>query len=301
MTRRFLTAAAWLASVTALAAQTPPGGQPPLGEPTPPAVAPPAAAPAVTAEVWQHLQNWEAVMKTAQNFYCTGTKSIEHKAGARKGIRNYTIDIMCLMPSKSRMNITAVPAPGQKPDPNDYSAYIATENVILEYEGLDKRLTETRLAPGSAKGQLLLDFLSGSITAQAAIDRFAITMRQQDANYIYLELKPKTKQDLEDFETMILVLFRDMPGQAAYLPAQVVLFTNNNQIEETWNFKSPAINIKGVKPEYFEPVAVDAKTWTTVVQNARPRGNNPPPGMPATAVPGPGGRPVVPTPGSPPK
>jgi len=258
--------------------------------------------------LWQHLVNWETVMKDATNFYCVGTKTQETLVGAYKGKRGYKTEIMCQMPSKARMSVTRVAEPGEKPDPDDYAAYIATKSLILEYDGNDKRLIETRLPPGSYKGMLLLDFLSGAITAKAATERFDIKYLGEDANHLHIELKPRTAEDLADFEKMTVILFRNMPGQPAYLPRQVVISKSKGQVQELWDFPKPAINVSGVKESYFDPVPVDKKTWKHLVQNAaapvEPRGKVP--GGPFDlaipgAAPAPGAKPVVPTPGTPPK
>lgn len=306
---RWILATAWAGCATTLLAQAPPAG------PTPPAVAPapaPVPAPAQAAPIdpvlWQHLVNWETVMKGATNFYCVGTKTQETLVGARKGKRSYKTDIMCQMPSKARMNVTALPAPGENGDPNDYAAYIATKSLVLEYDGNDKRLIETRLPPGSYKGMLLLDFLSGAITAKAAAERFDIKFLGEDPNHLHLELKPRTPEDLADFEKMTLVLFRNLPGQPAYLPRQVVISRNKGQEQELWDFPKPAINVNGIKESYFDPVAVDKKTWKHIVQYAAAPGEPGVklPGLPLDlaipgAAPAPGTKPVVPTPGTPPK
>ena len=294
---RWTLAAAWAACAAAtLVAQAPPAG------PAPPATAP-AAAPreALSPALWQHLVNWETVMKGASNFYCEGKKISETKVGVRKGKREMRTEIRCQMPSKARMVLSAIPGPGEKADPNDFDLYIATSNLILEYDGNNKRLTETKLPPGGNKGMLLLDFISGAITARAAAERFDIRLLKEDANYLYLELKPRTAQDLGDFESMVLVLFRNVEGQPAYLPRQVVVMRNKNQEEETWDFPRPAINVQGFGAADFSPAPIDKKTWVTVVQHAAgpaERGLKIP-GMPYDlAVPGPA---AVPTPGVAPK
>ena len=300
---RWTLAAVMTACATALLAQAPPAA------PVPPAAAP-AVAPreALSPALWQHLVNWEAVMKGATNFYCEGKKISETKVGARKGKKESRTEIRCQMPSKARMVLSAIPGPGEKADPNDFDLYIATSSLILEYDGNNKRLIETHLPPGGNKGMLLLDFISGAITARAAAERFDIKLLKEDANYLYLELKPRTPQDLGDFESMVLVLFRNVEGQPAYLPRQVVVMRNKNQDEETWDFPRPAINVQGFGAGDFNPAPIDKKTWTTVVQYAAAPGERglKVPGMPYDlaipgAAPASGGQGVVPTPGVLPK
>lgn len=305
---RWILALAWAGGVTALSAQAPPAAQLPPGQPqtgVPPAPTPtPAPTPAVSPALWQHLVNWETVMKGATNFYCEGKKVQENKVGARKGKKESKTDFRCQMPSKARMLLTAVPGPGEKADANDFDLYIATGTSILEYDGNNKRLIDTRLPPGGTKGMLLLDFLSGAVTARAAVERFEIRLLQEDANYLYLELKPRTAEDLGDFESMILVLFRNLAGQPAYLPRQVVVRRNKDQEEETWDFPRPAINVKGIANADFEPVVVDKKIWNVVLQNAPAQGSRaarPPVAVGAAAIPGSGAPAAVPTPGGPPR
>ena len=280
------------AAVFAQVPQPPGGVQPPMGQvplnlpplpgtapaggaviPTPGAVAPQPAVPQVDPALLQHLQNWEQVMKGAANFYAECGLTRENKL--RKTKADFKGSIMCLKPGKARMRIEAIPAPGAKPDPNDFISYICTPQAVYEYDGSAARLTEVRFPNGASNRNLLLDFMSGSITAKAALDRFSMKILKQDQFYVYIEIKPLTAQDRADFESMILVLFLNTPGQPAYLPRQVVIRKPNGQEEENWDFPRPAINAKGILVEYFEPEK-PFPGWKHEIQNA-PADNQPRP------------------------
>ena len=227
-------------------------------------------------------------MKGANNFYAECGLVRENKL--RKTRTDHKGSIMCLKPGMARMRIEAIPAPGAKPDPNDYLAYICTPTAVYEYDGNATRLTEVRFQASNTTRNLLLDFMSGVITAKSALERFNMKIIKQDQFYVYIEVKPRTAQDMADFETMILVLFLKNGDQPAYLPRQVVIRKSNGQEEETWDFPKPGVNVVGVKPEYFTPVP-PAKGWNHVVQNAPPaNGGAVQPaagaGQPAAPVPG---------------
>jgi TIGR03009 family protein len=301
--RRFSWMVLFVVSSGWLAAQVP--GSPPTGVPLPPAVAPTVpAAPPVDPILMQHLTNWETVMKGAKNFYAKGKYIEEDKV--RKIKTESESEVMCLLPNLARMREEKLPLPNTPKNPQDYTAYIATGNSILEYDGLNLTLTETKLAPGSSKGVLILDFLSGTMTAKEIVTRFQTKILGEDNTFLYLELTALNAEDKSDFDTLVVVLFRNIPNQPAYLPRQIVARLKNGQIEKTWDYPTPAINVNGVLPQYFERVPVDPKVWKLAVRNA-PGRQAPPrnpaiPGNPAMPASIPGSSPVViPTPGLPPK
>ncbi len=241
--------------------------------PTPGAVALQPAVPQVDPALLQHLQNWEQVMKGAANFYAECGLTRENKL--RKTKVESKGSIACLKPGMARMRIEAIPAPGEKLDPKDYVAYICTAQTVYEYVGIESRLTEVRFANGASNRNLLLDFMSGAITAKAALDRFSMKILKQDQFYVYIEIKPLSAQDRTDFESMILVLFLNTPGQPAYLPRTVVIRKPNSQEEETWDFPRPTVNTPSVTLDWFKPVP-PLPGWKHEIQNA-PADNQPRP------------------------
>ena len=277
------------------------GPLPPAAPGVPTAPPAPAVVPAPVAVdpiLMAHLRNWETVMKSADNFYAEVKVARENKV--RKSKTDLVGSIMCKKPGQARMRLEDVVTPGTKPDPFSYIAYIATGKAVWEYSGYDKLVTETRLPEGeTSKGNMLLDFLSGAVSADEAVKRFSIKLLKDDTHYVYLELTSLTDDDKVDFSVMKMVFFKNLPGLPAYLPRQVILTKPNGQEEEVWNFDKVGINVPGIKPEYFTPAPVDPG-WKYVKQDAPRKGQRGlPPAGGGPAIPVGLERPVVPTPGGP--
>lgn len=292
-----LAASAMLMGAVAFAQAPLPPGQP-ITPVAPPA---PAVVPRVVPEdavLIGHLRNWETVMKSAETLYAELKVTRENKV--RKSKNDLSGSVMCKKPGQARMRLEDVVTPGVKPDPFAYLAYIATGKAVWEYSGYDKLVTETLLPEGEkSKGNILLDFLSGSVGADDAMKRFSIKLLKEDAHYVYLELTSVLDEDKVDFSVMKLVVFKNVPGLPAYLPRQIILTKGNGQEEEVWDFIKVGINVNGIKPEYFIPAPVEPG-WKYVKQNA-PKRNLPagapglPVGMQRPVVQTPGGAPLPPT------
>lgn len=257
-----------------------PGG----GAPAAPAVQPAPAA--VDPKLKAHLDNWEATMKGAKDFYseCTRVrKNLLHKTEkAAKG------SVMCLKPNMAYMRVDDVIPAGAPKNPNAYEAYICTGKAIYEYDASAKTVNEYPLPANGASGNLLLDMLSGAITANAALQRFDIRVAKEEAHYLHLELKPKLAEDKVDFEVMTVVLFGgpQLPKEyasLAYLPCVVIMRKNNGQEEETWSFPQPRVNVN-LDPKLFD--AQFPPGWKHVKQQPKPApGAKPPAGPPAASIP----------------
>jgi TIGR03009 family protein len=230
-----------------------------------------------------HLQGWEKATKGAANFYTEC--SLKRTNLALKKETEYTGSIMCLKPNLARMRIDRKPAPGAKPDPNDYTAYICTGQAVYEYDGTAKQVTEIPLRNGGVGDNLLLEFMSGNLTAAQAVQRFAIkTLKPEDQHYIYLDIRPLTPKDKGEFESMILVLFRPTVTGMEYLPRTVVIRKPNGQEEEVWDFPRPAVNVKGIDKAVFQFVP-PPKDWKFQKAGQQPAGPAPAPGQPRVARP----------------
>jgi len=287
-------------TVTLLAqGPVPPAGSVPgvPGGPAAPAVVPgvaPVAAPvAVDPILMGHLRKWEDVFKKADTFY--GEVKVTRENKARKSKQDLKGSIMCKKPGLARMRLEDVPPPGSPADPYGYISFISTGRSIVEYSGYERLVTETILPEGEvSKKNVLLDLLSGVITADAATKRFAIKLLKEDQYYVYLEMQAQTPDDLADFSLMRMVFFKELPGLPAYLPRQIIIHKPNGQEEELWEFEKVGVNVQGIKPEYFQQEPVP-KDWKLVRQNAGPRRAG------ADVVPTGMQRPVVPAPGQPPR
>ncbi len=277
----FILAAALAASPAFAQVPAPPAGQPaPVNPqsgggahiPTPGSGAPIAAtpgAPSLTAApgapldplLAAHLAQWETVMQGATTFYTECTQRVENKVTRKTS--EFTGSIMCMKPNLARMRLDKKPAPGVKPSPNDYTAFICTGQSVYEYDATEKRVTEYKLRNGGVGDNLLLEFISGALKAKDVVERFDLKLLQPtDPNYVFLAIKPRQARDKAEFETMILVLFKpNLPKapEQGYLPRTVVIRKNNGQEEQTWDFPLPRINVKdkdgrdAIRAEFFRP------------------------------------------------
>lgn len=261
---------------------TPGAGTPTGAVPGGVPVAPPAAPPTpVDAALMAHLQGWEAAMKGASNFYteCTLTR----KNLLLKKSSEFTGSIMCMKPNLARMRLDAKPQAGQKADPNDYTAYISTGQAVYEYDGNAKQVTEYKLRAGGASDNLLLEFMSGSLTAAQIAQRFDIKrLKEEDKFYVYLEIRPREPRDKAEFESMILVLFQPSVPELGYLPRTVIIRKANGQDEETWDFPRPRTNVKEITATAFQYVP-PPKDWK--IQQTPTSGAPQPPMQPRVARP----------------
>lgn len=232
---------------------------PPGGSPTPPPLSAPVApaAPQVNAVLKAHLDNWERVMTGVGSFaieQCT----LERVNQIRKQKILLEGTIWCMKPNLARMNLTRPVTAGQKPDPNDFTAYICDGKSVYEYDGGAKQRTEYKLVNGGIGDNLLLEFISGSLKADGVLQRFTLNhLKPEDPNYVFLEIKPIQAKDKMDFDSMILVLYHpNGAGKSlAYLPRTVVIRKGGGQETETWDFpKPPVLNNASIKVEHFQPV-----------------------------------------------
>src|SRR5207237_271676 len=107
---------------------------------------------------------------------------------------------------------------------------------------------------------LLLEFMSGAMTAADVAQRFEMKLVKEDQFYIYLEVKPTLPKDQQEFDSLILVLFNAGVKGLDYLPAKVRMTRGNNQEVEEWTFKQPMPNAAGIKKEDFKYVE-PPKEW----------------------------------------
>ncbi len=256
----------------------------------PPPAAPPAAQPQpqqklMDPALWQHLLGWEKVMQGATNFVSEKGTKTEFDA-RNQSTKTFDTKIWCLKPNMASMRLTRVPLAGQKQDPNEFETYICDGRSVFQYEGVIKTVTEHPLGPAGGIGDnLLLEFMSGSISARQAAQRFSIEwVKPDDPTYLILELTPLLGNDQKEFEKMTLVLVK--PGlaaplnQLAYLPRLTKVVKPNAQAIETWDFPMPLLNAaKGdgqlIVPADFKYVP-PGKDWKVAKAAARPAA------MPAT-------------------
>jgi TIGR03009 family protein len=228
-------------------------------------------AAAVDPALLAHLQAWEKRMKEIENVVCEVDKIEKDNVLKREFKRVGKIYVM--KPNYAWLRLDrdkSMPA-----DPNDFQTWICDGKAIYQYEGRQKEMTEFKLSPnGGIQGNLLFEFMSGSMTADMALRRFDMKLLGQDANYVHIEILPRMPNDKTEFERMTLTLVS--PGIAPqyahlkYLPAAVSMTKNNNRESETWQFtRNAQVNVQGLRAEVFMKAAVP-KEWKTTIANPLP-------------------------------
>lgn len=248
-----------LASILAAApavAQQPP--QPPV--PPPPVVAQPPSgqpqpAPVVDAATFAHLKGWEKAMAGMKTFAVKAGMTKKDLATARS--EKFNGDIWCMAPNMTRLRLEKELPPNAPATGEEFTAFICNGTVVYHYDGAAKTVTVAKVGPQGAGNNLLLDIMSG-MTAENAVARFEIkALQPKDPKdpYIYLELKPRTREDKGEFSTMQLILIPPLPGEArAYLPRFVKVTTPDGQKVEEWDFPDPKVNPKGIEQKHFQGV-----------------------------------------------
>jgi TIGR03009 family protein len=275
MRRAGLTLTALLAAAPAAVAQAPsppPGsaGNPrvptpgsgvapgvnPGGVPAVPVAA--GAVPAVPPALNAHLLAWEAKAKGVQNLY-TECERVTKQVLLRKE-RTAVGSVVCMKPNLARMRMDF------KDKPGEYEAYICDGANVYQYDGAEKTLTPHRIPPGGQGGvgdSLLLEFMSGSMTADDVKRRFDLKLLKEEEFYVHLEILPRLAKDKQEFEKLLLVLYGPKAAvrKLDYLPAVVVMSKDNGQTTEQWTFKNMQANVAGITKEQFAYVP-PPKDWT---------------------------------------
>lgn len=261
MRRAGFVLSALLAAAPAAVAQTPMSPNPtpmnlapvntlPGGAAGPGAIVP-VAANALPVALQNHLTAWEKKSASTNSYYAD-CDFVKKNTTTRKET-TYTGTLMCMKPNLARMRID------NKADKADYLAYIADGKAVYEYNGREKTVTQYQIPPGGKGGvgdNLLMEFMSGAMTANDVKTRFDLKLEKEEEHYVHIKITPKLERDKQEFDTMLLVLYsaKLADRQWDYLPAVVMMSKNGGQEVETWNFKEPKINHPGIKKEQFAAV-----------------------------------------------
>jgi TIGR03009 family protein len=223
-----------------------------VGPAQPPAVpgqpVPPPAAKA-DPKLDPHLAEWEKKMTNVVNLRTE--IALKRTDSVHKRDKEYTGVVLCMKPNFAVLRLDYAA------DKADYEAFICNGKSVFHYAGLEKTITEYKLQNAAAGADnLMLDFLGG-MKAKDVKERFDVSLFKTDANYIYLDIKPRLGKDQREFQHLRLALYG--PGAAtakfSYLPARVFLLKPNGD-SELWSFTNPQLDIPGVKPENFQYVPV---------------------------------------------
>lgn len=250
------------ASGTAWAQNVPsPGsGQPPTAQPGGVPALPVANVPnpqqafaKLPPALQNHLLEWEKRTKSLETLYTECEREVTNTLAKRTA--KYTGAIRCMKPNLAYLRID------NAAKKEDFAAYICDGKSVFEYSGLDKTVRQHLIPAGNGAGDnLLLDFMSGKLTAVDIAGRFELKLLKEDQHYIYIEALPTHPRDKQEFDTLIYVLFGPQVKGLEYLPAKVRTTRNNGQEIEEWTFKKPMANPQGIRKEDFVYIA-PPKDW----------------------------------------
>jgi TIGR03009 family protein len=275
MIRTTLTLAVFWLCHAALAQTTPipsPGsGQPGGGVPVIPVANPQAAFAKLPVNLQNHLAAWEKKTSSLKTFYTECEREVKNTL--KQKTVNYTGAIRCMKPNLAYLRIDNT-NPAKK---DDFAAYICDGKDVFEYSGAEKTMRQHPIPPGG-KGNvgdnLLLEFMSGAMTAADIAQRFQVKLIQEDKNYIYIDVKPALAKDQQEFDSLILVLFNSGVNGWDYLPAKVRMTRDDNREVEEWTFKKPMADPQGIKKEDFKYVE-PPKDWQKKLAGPQPKVTRP--------------------------
>jgi TIGR03009 family protein len=233
---------------------SPGSGQPataqPGGVPAMPVAAVPITPTQALAKLPENLQNhlkeWEKRTSIMQTLYTECEREVKNTLTQKSS--QYKGAIRCMKPNLAYLRIDNL---AKK---EDFQAYICDGRFVYAYQGIDKKMMTRAIPPGGKNNvgdNLLLEFMSGVMTAGDVALRFQLALLKEDQHYVYIQVVPTLKKDQQEFESMILVLFSGNVKGVEYLPAKVQMKNQNGQEVEEWTFKQPLINPAGIKAADF--------------------------------------------------
>jgi TIGR03009 family protein len=248
------------------------------------AIVPAAANVVIPPALQAHLTAWEKKSAAVTNYY-SECDYVRKNTLTRKDT-TFTGTMMCMKPNLARMRID------NKADKGDFLSYISDGKSVYEYAGKDKVIRQYAIPPGGKGGagdNLLMEFMSGGMTADDVKQRFDLKLDKEEDHYVHIKITPRLDRDKQEFDTMLLVLYGAKLADRKwdYLPAVVMMSKNGGQEVEQWTFKEPKINHDGIKKEHFVALMPDKKDgWKLEQMSASPRDPRTgltaaPPGAPA--------------------
>jgi TIGR03009 family protein len=274
MRRAGLVASALFATAPLALSQTPAAPMPP--GPRPVAAVIPVANTNVAPAVAAHLKAWEAKNKGLGSLYSECEFATKDEVRQRES--KYAGSLMCMKPNLAMMRIDNVA------NKADFKMYVADGQAVHEFLATNKTKTTYKIPPGGKGGvgdNLLMEFMSGSMTADDAIQRFDIKLDKEEDYYVHLKISPRLEKDRNEFDTMILVLYSQKLAERKwdYLPAVCRISKNGGQEIDTWTFKDHKTNLPNITKDKFVAPALPAG-WTVETPNSlagtRPTNVTPP-------------------------
>ncbi len=207
-----------------------------------------AAADSVGPNLDAHLAAWERTLAAVRSIRFDFTFTRRDPAAVLfPGESSYTGSLVAMRPNYLRIRLA------NSADSKDFEAFIGNGKSVYAYHGLQKTITE--LVPGNClykglSGHILLELLR-LMPAKELRSRFEVQLFKEDANYLYLHLKPLLEKDRMDFTQLRVALVQTRLGAFAYLPAQVYLVRPTGETEH-WKFSNHKTNLPEISEKLFQ-------------------------------------------------
>jgi TIGR03009 family protein len=159
---------------------------------------------------------------------------------------------------------------------SQFEKFICTGQYLYEYSPTQKQI-RVHPMPTDKNGKMADDNFLSFLLGMKAIDakqRYDLKLLPEDANYIYLQVKPRTNEDHSEFSKAILALTK-----STFMP-RGLQFTEPNNNVIIWDIPSLQINAAIPKTAFATPTPPPG--WSMVSAPQQPRvsldkGQNPPP------------------------
>ena len=192
------------------------------------------------------LAQWEAKMTGIKSLKAQIARETESKAFRVKEVM--VGNAYYQAPNLARLELK-LPA-----NPNKFECIVCSGQFTYQYVPEAKQIRVYDLGPAK-KGQLsednFLSFLIGMKAADAK-SRYILKLVKEDANYIYIEVKPRDPRDMADFSLAQLAL-----TQKTFLP-RMLIYTAGNGDVATWNIPSLEVDTGLGIAEIFEKATREA-------------------------------------------
>jgi TIGR03009 family protein len=206
----------------AQAQQQPPKNPPPQTQPPP--LSPQEKSRALEA----CLGNWEKAMRNMESFSAEVDRvEYDKQFGSQE---MYSGAVKYLKPGKFLIDV-------KKPNkPEDYDKWLCTGNNIYQFVPKSKKVNVVELPKSSGSGEDSVMSVLGCIKAEEARKRYDLDYVKEDQYYHYIEIRPKSAEDKNEFTWARLVLRKD-----TFLPREI-RFQFPSSTEVLWNIRSLQLN-----------------------------------------------------------
>ncbi|OWK37545.1 TIGR03009 domain-containing protein [Fimbriiglobus ruber] len=232
-----------------------------------------------------HLAAWEKAMAETTIFHCARLTLTHRNMVLRKETKSVG-SFQALKPDCVRLRVAQTMKPDGLEDPNNYTAYVVTRDVMWEYNGTAKIVKEFRLnwdgpvgppPPGSAgapwrikqswwyrlffgmKDHIVNSLTVGQFGPGELTKRFQVRLLREDRHYLYLQLNPRWTEDQERYDHIIVALIKPGDARPAFAPACIALRQETGDSEE-WLFENVTVNTDNVRRSDFDYVP-PPKDW----------------------------------------